>query len=115
MRVFLARRIQLAREPAHHPPLTLPGLRAAVLHPVAGRRQHPSQIFLRFFLDARMESFLRGHIAAFDAWNRLPRVLLYDNLLKARCWNVMATPSASRIRHGSNRDPQITTKNSETP
>jgi transposase len=41
------------------------------------------QIFLRFFLDARMESFLRGHIGAFDAWNGLPRVLLYDNLRSA--------------------------------
>jgi hypothetical protein len=39
------------------------------------------QVFLQFFLDARMESFLRGHIAAFGAWNGLPRVLLYDNLL----------------------------------
>ena len=26
------------------------------------------QIFLRFFLDARMENFLRGHVAAFEAW-----------------------------------------------
>lgn len=41
------------------------------------------QIFLQFFLDARMESFLRGHIAAFSAWNGLPRVLLYDNLRSA--------------------------------
>src|ERR1700723_2558095 len=38
------------------------------------------QIFLRFFLDARMENFLRGHVAAFEAWQVLPRVLLYDNL-----------------------------------
>ena len=38
------------------------------------------QIFLRFFLDARMESFLRGHVAAFTAWNGCARVLLYDNL-----------------------------------
>jgi transposase len=38
------------------------------------------QVFLQFFLDARMESFLRGHIAAFQAWNGLPRILLYDNL-----------------------------------
>jgi transposase len=38
------------------------------------------QIFLRFFLDARMENFLRGHVAAFTAWNGVPRVLLYDNL-----------------------------------
>ena len=39
------------------------------------------QLILQFFLDARMESFLRGHIAAFQAWNGLPRILLYDNLL----------------------------------
>jgi transposase len=38
------------------------------------------QVFVQFFLDARMESFLRGHIAAFQAWNGLPRILLYDNL-----------------------------------
>ncbi len=37
-------------------------------------------IFLRFFLDARMENFLRGHIMAFDSFGgHLPRVLLYDN------------------------------------
>ena len=41
------------------------------------------QIFLRFFLDARMESFLRGHVAAFAAWRGVPRVLLYDNLKSA--------------------------------
>jgi transposase len=41
------------------------------------------QIFLRFSLDARMESFLRGHMAAFSAWNGLPRILLYDNLKSA--------------------------------
>jgi len=34
------------------------------------------QIFLRFFLDARMSNFLRGHEAAFRAWGGLPRVLL---------------------------------------
>jgi len=39
------------------------------------------QIFLRFYLNQRMESFLRGHVAAFAAWDALPRVLLYDNLL----------------------------------
>ena len=38
------------------------------------------QIFLRFYLNAQMENFLRGHVAAFDAWNGLPKVLLYDNL-----------------------------------
>jgi transposase len=41
------------------------------------------QIFLRFSLDARMESFLRGHVAAFEAWSGLPRILLYDNLKSA--------------------------------
>src|ERR1700675_1326007 len=41
---------------------------------------HSRQIFLRFFPDARMESFLRGHAAAFDAWGGVPRVLLYTNL-----------------------------------
>ena len=41
------------------------------------------QIFLRFYLNQRMESFLRGHVAAFDAWGALPRVLLYDNLKSA--------------------------------
>ena len=41
---------------------------------------HARQIFLRFFLDARMENFLRGHVAAFTAWHGVPRVVLYDNL-----------------------------------
>jgi len=41
------------------------------------------QIFLRFFLDARMESFLRGHVGAFAAWQGVPRILLYDNLKSA--------------------------------
>ena len=41
------------------------------------------RIFLRFFLDARMESFLRGHVGAFVAWGGLARVALYDNLKSA--------------------------------
>lgn len=36
------------------------------------------QIYLRFFLDARMDSFLAGHAGAFEAWSGLPRVLLID-------------------------------------
>ena len=40
-------------------------------------------IFLRFFLDARIENFLRGHIAAFEAFKGCPRILLYDNLKSA--------------------------------
>ena len=41
------------------------------------------QIFLRFFLNASLENFLRGHVGAFATWNGLPRVLLYDNLKSA--------------------------------
>jgi hypothetical protein len=41
------------------------------------------QIFLRFYLDARMANFLRGHEAAFAAWGGLARTLLYDNLKSA--------------------------------
>jgi transposase len=41
------------------------------------------QIFLRFFLDARMENFLRGHVGAFQAFGGVARVLLYDNLKSA--------------------------------
>ena len=44
---------------------------------------HSRQIFLRFFPDARMENFLRGHVGAFQAWQGVPRVLLYDNLKSA--------------------------------
>jgi len=39
--------------------------------------------FLHFCLDARMENFLRGHVAAFETWQGIPRVLLYDNLKSA--------------------------------
>jgi len=41
------------------------------------------RIFLRFYLDARMENFLRGHVAAFEAWGGVARVALYDNLKSA--------------------------------
>ena len=41
------------------------------------------RIFLRFFLDARMANFLRGHEAAFQDWQGVARVLLYDNLKSA--------------------------------
>jgi transposase len=37
------------------------------------------QIYLHFFLDARMDSFLAGHAGAWAAWSGLPRVVLYDN------------------------------------
>lgn len=41
------------------------------------------QIFLRFFLNARMENFLRGHVGAFTTWGGVPRVVRYDNLRSA--------------------------------
>jgi transposase len=78
---------------------SLPGEQAQVDwghfgHLVIGRARRPlmafvmvlswsRRIFLRFFLDARMESFLCGHVAAFAAFNGCARVLLYDNLKSA--------------------------------
>lgn len=40
-------------------------------------------VFLRFFLDARMDSFLAGHVQAFAAFGGVSRVVLYDNLKSA--------------------------------
>lgn len=39
--------------------------------------------FLRFYLNAAMGNFLRGHIQAFAFFEACPRVLLYDNLKSA--------------------------------
>lgn len=41
------------------------------------------QIFLRFYLQASMPSFLRGHVEAFDFFGGVPRTILYDNLKSA--------------------------------
>ncbi len=41
------------------------------------------RIFLRFFYDARMVSFLTGHLTAFSFFGGVPRSLLYDNLKSA--------------------------------
>lgn len=41
------------------------------------------QLFVRFYLNARIDAFVHGHVAAFEAWGGLPRVLLYDNLRSA--------------------------------
>ena len=38
------------------------------------------RVFLRFSLNAQMDSFLRGHVEAFCAFGGLGRTLLYDNL-----------------------------------
>jgi transposase len=44
---------------------------------------HSRMVFLRFYLDARMDSFLSGHVLALAAFGGVPRVLLYDNLKSA--------------------------------
>ena len=75
---------------------TLPGEQAQVDwghfgHMRIGRARRPlmafvmvlsysRRIFLRFSLDARMDSFLRGHAEAFLAYGGVARVILYDNL-----------------------------------
>jgi transposase len=41
------------------------------------------RLFLRFYPGASMPYFLRGHVEAFDAFQGVPRVLLYDNLKSA--------------------------------
>lgn len=41
------------------------------------------QVFLHFYLNQQMCNFLRGHVAAFESWGGVPRVLLYDNLKSA--------------------------------
>ena len=40
-------------------------------------------LFLRFYLNAAMSSFLHGHVEAFGFFNAAPRTLLYDNLKSA--------------------------------
>ena len=40
-------------------------------------------IFARFVLDQTLESFVRCHVAAFEAFGGVPRTLLYDNLKAA--------------------------------
>ena len=78
---------------------TLPGEQAQVDwghfgHITIGRARRPlmafvmvlswgRQIFLRFYLNSQMENFLRGHVSAFEHWQGLPKVLLYDNLKSA--------------------------------
>jgi len=41
------------------------------------------RIFLRFYLNMQMANFLRGHEDAFEYFEGLPKVLLYDNLKSA--------------------------------
>ena len=78
---------------------TLPGEQAQVDwghfgHLMIGKAKRPlvafvmvlsfsRKIFLRFYLNQQMSNFLRGHEAAFNTWQGVPRVLLYDNLKSA--------------------------------
>lgn len=78
---------------------TLPGEQAQVDwahfgHMTIGKAQRPlmafvmilsysRKVFLHFFLNARMENFLRGHEFAFNHFNGVARVNLYDNLRSA--------------------------------
>jgi transposase len=41
---------------------------------------HSRAVHARFAFDQTLESFLRGHIEAFNAFAGVPRNLLYDNL-----------------------------------
>lgn len=40
-------------------------------------------VFLRFYLDAKMPNFIRGHVDAFNFFHWVARVVLYDNLKSA--------------------------------
>jgi transposase len=84
---------------AYHRLKTLPGEQAQVDwghfgHMQIGRAKRPlmafvmvlsysRKTFLRFYMNQRMSHFLLGHEAAFEAFNGVPRVLLYDNLKSA--------------------------------
>jgi transposase len=37
-------------------------------------------LWLEFFFDQTLESFLLGHVHAFNDWHGVPRTILYDNL-----------------------------------
>jgi transposase len=44
---------------------------------------HSRGLFARFTLDQTLESFVRGHVLAFEALGGVPRSILYDNLKTA--------------------------------
>lgn len=78
---------------------TLPGEQAQVDWADFGERRVPGgvrrlfafvlvlsfsrSLFVRFFYDARLPSFLAGHVEAFARFGGVPRLLLYDNLKSA--------------------------------
>ena len=60
---------------------------------------HSRRIFLRFSLNARMDSFLLGHMLAFAAFAGVARVLLCDDLKSARGRGVGLIESAKHNGH----------------
>ncbi len=74
---------------------------------------HSRQTFLSLYHDARMPSFLHGHVEALNAFGGVPRRLLYDNLKSAviarrgkavtfhrRCLPWRPTTPSSPLPHG---------------
>ena len=53
-------------------------------------------MYLEFFFDQKLESFLSAHVNAFSSWAGLPRTLLYDNykgvVLERRGDNIRFNP-----------------------
>jgi hypothetical protein len=56
---------------------------------------HSRMVFLRFFLDARMDSFLRGHALAFVAFGGVP-VCCCTTTSRAPCSNAWIIPEVRR-------------------
>lgn len=101
--VFPVRRFVARRRPSRHEAFlrlsVLPGEQAQVDWAsfgsiVVGRAKRGLSCFLmvlswsralfaRFYLDQTTESFLRGHVAAFESFGGVPRTILYDNLKSA--------------------------------
>ena len=44
---------------------------------------HSRALYLEFFFDQSQENFFSGHVAGFDFFSGVPRVILYDNLKSA--------------------------------
>ena len=72
---------------------------------------HSRQIFLRFCLDARMENFLRGHVAAFQAFAGVPRVILPEyvprNIFRSYVPGRVMWPMAKNARNFLDHRPHI--------
>jgi transposase len=95
-----------SRRPPHRRRLC-PGAQGVVRHPLPQRQancarrplmafvmvlSYSRQIFLRFFLNARMKNFLRGHVEAFEVWPGVPKSSS-TIISKALCWSAKVTSS----------------------